>query len=142
MSASLILRVLLRLVAAAELLAAVGVLMPRAAMVRIHALLGLGAFPAGEVVVYLARTLSGLYVIHGGLLWLVACDLDRYASVLRYVIYTGLAFSVLVTIAGFQAGFPLLWIVAEGPGLFVLSLALLALHHVRRKACTGSDPAT
>ena len=121
------LRILLRLMALGELSAFFAIFLPHAWMGRTHEWLGMGAFPEAPVVDYLARTLSALYVFHGGVLWIVAGDLRRYLALLTWVIYTGIAFGVLVTVAGMQAGFPLWWTFGEGPFLVVLSVLFLLL---------------
>jgi hypothetical protein len=105
-----VLRILLRLVALGELSAFFAIFLPHAWMGRAHEWLGMGAFPDEPVVDYLARTLSALY-----------------RALLTWVIYTGIAFGVLVTVAGMQAGFPLWWTLGEGPFLVVLSVVFLLL---------------
>ncbi|MBM4143748.1 MAG: hypothetical protein FJ225_09200 [Lentisphaerae bacterium] len=127
---------LLRLMAAAEMLAAIGILMPRAQMAAWHARLGLGGFPEGALAPYLARHLAAMYCVHGGFLWMIARDVRRHDALLLYAAWSGIAFSALVTALDLWAGFPWYWWAAEGPGLAALSVTFLLL----RAACRRSRP--
>jgi hypothetical protein len=92
-----------------------------------HGALGLGEFPSAPIVAYLARSLSGLYVLHGGFLWMAARDVQKHAPIITYVAVSGIAFSIMVTIVSVAAGFPWWWTVCEGPMLTVLSVVILFL---------------
>lgn len=129
------LKLLLRLMGAMELGALVGVCMPTALMAAAHEWLGLGRFPDGEVTPYLARCLSALYAMHGGFVWVASHDVRRYSGLIRYVAYTGIAFSVLICVLDILAGFPWWWLIAEGPTLTAACLVFLYLDaRVRRDA--------
>lgn len=108
-------------------LAILAVFMPRAWMVATHEMIGLGKFPDGAIVDYLARSVSALYAFHGGLLWILARDVRRYATIIAYVAVVGIAFSVFILALDVSLGLPVWWILGEGPSVFVISLVVLAL---------------
>lgn len=108
-------------------LAILAVFMPRAWMAATHEMIGLGKFPDGAIADYLARSVSALYAFHGGLLWILARDVRRYATVIAYVAAAGIAFSVFILALDVSLGLPVWWIMGEGPSVFVISLVVLAL---------------
>jgi hypothetical protein len=122
-----ILKILLRLMGIAELFALPAIFLPASVMAATHEWLGLGTFPEQAIAPYLARCLSFFYAMHGGLLLLAATDIRRYAGLIRYIAFTGIVFSVMVTIFDILAHFPLSWTLGEGPFLTVLSVAFLVL---------------
>lgn len=121
-------RLLLRAVALAEMCAVIGIFIPWSVMAASHQWLGMGAFPNQPVVAYLARTLSGLYAIHGIFVWIAAGEPRRYSALIWAIILTGIPFGLLATAAGILAGFPLWWSAAEGPSLVLLCVALAWMH--------------
>jgi hypothetical protein len=121
------LKILLILMGIAELCAIPAIFLPASVMASIHEQLGLGTFPEQAITPYLARCLSFFYAMHGGLLLLAAKDIRRYAGLITYIAYTGIVFSVLITIFDIQSGFPWYWTVGEGPFLTAISIAFLVL---------------
>jgi hypothetical protein len=125
-----LLSLLLRVTGTMMLLAVLAVLMPRSCMARTHELLGLGPFPDGAIVDYLARSLSGFYAIHGGLFWLLSRDIRRYAPIIRFCGWTGLVGGAGLLALDWHLGLPTHWILGEGP--FVVLLCAAILYLVRR----------
>ncbi|OHE80148.1 MAG: hypothetical protein A2107_15030 [Verrucomicrobia bacterium GWF2_62_7] len=119
--------VFLRIYGTVAGLAIFAVFMPRAWMAATHEMIGLGKFPDGAIVDYLARSVSALYAFHGGLLWILARDVRRYATIIAYVAAAGIAFSVFILALDVSLGLPVWWILGEGPSVFVISLVVLAL---------------
>lgn len=122
-----ILTILLRLLGVMMLFALLAIPLPRAWMAAIHAWLGLGPFPAGPLVDYLARSISGLYAIHGGLLLVCSTDLRRYRPVLQYCLIAGLLFGAAMTAIDFHAGMPIYWSACEGPFVMVFGVVGLGM---------------
>ena len=122
-----LLEILLRLMAAVHVLALVGVVLPVAMMNAAHGWLGLGTFPDAPIAWYLARSVSALYAIYGGLLWLCATDVFRYSGIIRYFCYTGFAFAGFITVLDIRADLPWFWLLAEGPGLVCICIVFLVL---------------
>jgi len=121
------LTLILRLTGAVCMLALVAVVMPRRWMAVTHDWLGVGTFPDGPIVVYLARSLSAFYAILGGALWVVASDVRRFAPLLVYKALTGLAFGVMLLIVDISVGMPWHWTLQEGPYVLIFSAAILLL---------------
>jgi hypothetical protein len=87
----------------------------------------LGKFPDGVIVDYLARSVSALYAVHGGLLWLLARDVRRYEAIIVYIAAAGMAFSVFVLVLDANLGLPVWWTLGEGPSVLVISVVILVL---------------
>mgnify|MGYP000038267656 CR=1 FL=1 len=79
-----LLRLFLTLVGVADLLAIVVVFLPEAWLVWAHEAVGLGSFPQGRIVGYLARSTSLLYGIHGAMLLVLAGDVVHYRALIRW----------------------------------------------------------
>jgi hypothetical protein len=122
-----ILRILLRSIAAAAMLAIVPVFMPHRWMDACHRWLGLGELPEQPVIVYLTRSLSAMYVFHGGLLWLLAGDVRRYAAPVVYVALAFIGFGAVMLWIDLRAGLPWFWVLSEGPFSLVFGLILLVV---------------
>ena len=118
---------LLRLVGVGSLFALVAVVMPSTWMAATHRWLGLGEMPTGPVVEYLARSLSVFYAVMGALCLVVAADLGRYRTLVRFL---GVAFALMsVVLLGVDlaAGMPWWWTASEGPGGVVFGALLFVL---------------
>jgi hypothetical protein len=118
---------LLRATGLAMASAMVFVFCPLAWMDSIHRMLGLGPLPAGPMMEYLARTESGLYAYLGAMLFFVSFDLPRYRPLLRFLAWTGIFFSIGVTVLDAKLGLPAFWIAGEGPFTLLLCVVLLIL---------------
>ena len=122
-----LLRMFLRLIGSAGLLAVVFVFVPFSWMDAIHRWLGLGELPDRPIVGYLARWTSAFYAMLGGLFWIVSFDLRRHRLVLGYlggaVIFFALALGVVLALEGM----PLWWCVPEGLGNVAFGIVILGL---------------
>jgi hypothetical protein len=96
-------------------------------MNAIHQMLGFGPLPTVPVMEYLARTESGLYAYLGAMLFFVSFDLPRYRPLLRFLAWTGIFFSIGVTVLDAKLGLPAFWIAGEGPFTLLLCVVLLIL---------------
>ena len=122
-----ILKMVLRVYGTVAGLAVFAIFMPRACMAATHEWIGLGAFPDGVIVEYLARSASALYAFHGGLLWLLSRDVKRYASIITYVAAAGMIFGAFMFALDIRLGLPLHWVVSEGPPVVAISTVVLVL---------------
>lgn len=122
-----LLKVLLRAGGCASLLAVVAVVMPRAWMAACHARLGLGELPAGAIVEYLARSLSAMYAIVGGLMLLAAGDLRRHAPVITYLGLTHIVFAAAMLAIDLRIGLPWYWTAGEVASAGGFGAAILLL---------------
>ncbi|HSR66867.1 MAG TPA: hypothetical protein VLU25_02905 [Acidobacteriota bacterium] len=128
------LRGLLRVGGSVMLLAVGAVIMPSQWMHHAHQALGLGAFPEQPVAVYLARSASALYAIHGGVLWLASTDIDRFAPLIRFLGLAGCTFAVTIFFIDRDSGMPVWWTAAESLQVLAINLAFLFLLHRYRRA--------
>ena len=109
------------------LLAALAVVLPTSWMAATHGWLGLGRFPESPLVEYLTRSLSALYVFHGGILLLTASDLARFAPLVRYLGNATLLVGAALLMIDLYAGLPAAWIAIEGPSVMLIGLAIVRL---------------
>lgn len=103
------------------------VFLPHDTMGAIHERLGLGNFPEGKIVDYLARSTSAFYAMIGVLYIILARDLRVYAAIITFIAWANIAFGILLTATGWQLAFPLWWTLGEGPLIIVMGFAILWL---------------
>jgi hypothetical protein len=101
--------------------------MPRAWMAAAHAALGLGDFPAGPIVAYLARSTSAFYAALGALLWFLSCEPARYLRLIRSIALLGFIAGPLLFVMDTNLLMPPMWRLSEGPMVIVISALLLVL---------------
>lgn len=104
--------------------ALLAVFLPTAWMASIHQAIGLGEYPDAPLVEYLARTLSGLYALHGGLLLVMSTDVRRYSPLLVYFGLATAIFGLIAWVVDVQAGLPGWWVVVEGPPVVAIGLTV------------------
>jgi hypothetical protein len=107
-----------------------------------HKSLGLGDLPQGVIVDYLARSLSAMYAHLGGLQWVVSFDVRRHASVITYMGWAGIVFSVVILVIDIQLGLPLSWTLSEGPVVFAVCVVILALLAKTKASSASSSDAS
>ncbi len=134
--AELALKVVLRVTGTVLCLAIVAVFMPGWWMARAHAWLALGPWPEQPIADYLARTLSGMYAMVGGLLWVIAGDVRRYDGLLHYLALAWLGLAMAVLFIGLGLADPLrAYVVLDSSSALVAcSLMLLLRRHIPRRA--------
>ena len=106
------------------------VFMPSESMASTHRWLGLGEFPEGPVVEYLARSVEAFYGFHGVLLFVVAHDPVRLRPVVTFVALFNILFGAMLVVIDARVGLPLWWTASEGPSIIVIGV-LLALLNAR-----------
>jgi hypothetical protein len=122
-----LLRLLLRIIGTAGLLAVVAVVMPYSWMNAIHKWLGMGELPAEPIVGYLARSTSAFYALLGGLFWVVSFDLNRHRLVLCYLGIVVVIFGAVLFVVDLLEGMPLSWSLTEGPFNLAFGVVILLL---------------
>lgn len=122
-----VLKLFLRLIGSAALLALIFVAAPHSWMDAIHAQMGMGQLPDAPVVGYLARSTSAFYALLGGLFWVVSFDLGRHRLVLIYLCVAITLFGGTLLVVDWWEGMPLFWKVWEGPFVMAFGLAVLFL---------------
>lgn len=122
-----LLRLVLRAVGSASLLALVAVVMPYTWMNATHEWLGLGPLPEAPIVGYLARSLSAFYALFGGLLWVLSFDLVRHQPTLRFLGVVIIAFGAVLLGIDWIENLPRYWRMGEGPFVMLLGTAISCL---------------
>lgn len=118
---------LLRLFAVATLCALPAVFMPRSWMDYCHRLIGLGPLPEDVIVDYLARSLSALYAIIGGVIMICSFDVRRRASIITYLAAICIAGGAGVTALDLLLNLPWWWTASEGPATVGTGVVILVL---------------
>jgi len=119
--------IFLRIAGPVMLLAFGAVFLPTEWMAASHRRLGLGEFPASQLVEYLTRSVSALYGIHGGLYLVIARDLRRYRDVLTYVASMNVVFGLLMVGIDLNARLPWYWTLGEGPPVAAFGVLILVM---------------
>ena len=121
------LRLLLRILGWICVLALIPLFMPRSWLDVGHRFLGLGDFPTAPIADYLARSVSALCAFYGGLLLLLARDVRRFLSIIRYQAVAIMTFSVVGIFAGLRAGVPAFLVIADALWCWAFLLPILIL---------------
>jgi hypothetical protein len=121
-------RLLLRLLGGICVLALIPLFVPREWLDVGNRFLGLGEFPAAPIAEYLARSVCALCAFYGGLLLLLAQDVQRYLTVIRYQAVAIMTLSLIGIFAGVRAGLPAYLVIADAIGcwLFLVPTLILA----------------
>ena len=128
-----ILKLILQINGAVMATALVAVFMSHDQMAAIHQWLGLGKFPEGIIVDYLARSLSAFYAIMGVLYIVLARDIRAYATIITFMAWASICFGVATIIIDLQLGFPAWWTWGEGPFIIVYGAVVLWLQRKVKK---------
>ena len=124
-----LLRLFLTLVGVADLLAIVVVFLPEAWLVWAHEAVGLGSFPQGRIVGYLARSTSLLYGIHGAMLLVLAGDVAHYRALIRWYGRVIAIAGLLLVGVDIAESMPVWWTVFEGVAVVGIGVVILTLCH-------------
>ena len=138
MTADRLLLWLTRLDAAVLLCAAPCALLPFAWMDAVHRdWLGLGPLPDALITRYLARSLSLVYALHGGVVLGVTLDWARFRPLVRVLAGLHVALGCGLLAVDLSAGVPWWWAVAEGPGIAAFGGVQLFLYRRASRAAPG-----
>lgn len=122
-----VLVIVLRVSGMLLLTALVPAVMPHSWMDEIHRRLDLGQLPDMPIIGYLTRSLSGLYALHGAVIFFVSLDVRRYLPVIKCLFVLGFLFGLGMVVLDRAVGIPTLWACCEGPFIIVLSIIALWL---------------
>ncbi len=128
-----ILKLILQINGGVMATALVAVFMSHDQMAAIHQWLGLGKFPEGIIVDYLARSLSAFYAIMGVLYIVLARDIRAYATIITFVAWASICFGVVTIIIDLQLDFPAWWTWGEGPFIIMYGTVVLWLQRKAKK---------
>lgn len=130
------LRLFLMLVGVADLLAIVVVFLPATWLGWAHETVGLGNFPEGRIVGYLARSTSLLYGIHGAMLLVLASDVACYRPLIRWYGRVIAVAGVLLVGVDIAESMPVWWTAFEG--IAVVGIGSVILMHCHDRAAEVS----
>jgi hypothetical protein len=111
----------LRATAVLLLLAFVGAALPESWMKAAYELGGLGPWPGGALLVYLAREVSLLYGFYGVLALYLSFDVQRYRPLIRFLAIASFPFVPVMFLVIWAAGLPAVWAVCESASILVIS---------------------
>ena len=94
-------------------------LIPSSWIISSHGHLGMGRFPDENIALYLARSSSLMYAIHGLLLIFVSFDIDRYLPLIRLLAGIALIHGILLIGIDISTPMPWWWTCGEGPLLLM-----------------------
>lgn len=109
-----------------DLAALFAVVAPAAWIVELHRQLGLGGFPTEPIGLYLARSASAMYALHGAMTVFVASDVRRYGPLIRFFAAVAIVHGILMLGIDLAGAMPLWWTFSEGP-VFALTGAVVLL---------------
>jgi hypothetical protein len=121
------LRLLLRILGWICVPALIPLFMPRSWLDVGHRFLGLGEFPTAPIAEYLARSVCALCAFYGGLLFLLAGDVRRFVSIIRYQAVAIMTLSAVGIFAGVRPGVPAYFVIADALGCWILLVPILIL---------------
>jgi hypothetical protein len=82
---------------------------------------GLGHWPGGSLLVYLARAVSLLNGFYGVLALYLSFDVQRYRPLVRFLAIASFPFAPLMFVVIWAAGLPRVWAVCESTSILVIS---------------------
>ena len=122
------LRLLLAIIGCGLMVATIPVFFPVTFIEHVHGLLGLGDFPAGPISIYLARSTSMLYAVHGFLMLFVSFDIKRYWPLVQVFGWLHVVMGLTMFGIDLNTPMPLYWIVGEGIQIAMAGLLILCLY--------------
>jgi hypothetical protein len=127
----------LRATAVLLLLALVGAAMPESWMKAVYEWGGLGPWPGGALLVYLARAVSILYGFYGLLALYLSFDVRRYLPLIRFMALVSFPVAPVMFLVIWTAGLPTVWAVGEPTSIVVIS----ALWYVAARSAERANAA-
>ena len=116
--------------------------MPRAWIETGHRWLGLGMFPDSPIAEYLARSVSALTGLYGGLLVMLSTDVRRYAPLIRYQAVAIMFLSASGLVVGSWAGMPLWFVGGDAAACWTYCIPMLLLVRRVEHSCVAQATAS
>jgi hypothetical protein len=132
------LRILLVLIGCGLLVATIPIFFPVSLITTIHGWLGLGAFPDEPITIYLARSTSLLYAVHGCLILLVSFDLERYWPLVPVIGWLHVAIGLMMLGIDLTTPMPWYWTAVEGIPVALAGLVIVWLYRLANSAVSES----
>lgn len=128
----LLTRWLLRFAGGIICLSFFAIFLPTEWMAATHQALGLGEFPTTKITLYLARTISAMYFMHGATLLFVSFDVFRFWPLVGLFGLLNLIVGFLFWQIDWQLEMPWWWTWFEGPPIAGFGVLLVCLWFLGR----------
>jgi hypothetical protein len=126
-------RTVLRIIAAASLLALPGVFAPRLMAEKLSWIMGFGQPPMIPLMLYMMAGGAAVFVGQAMLLWALSTDVVRYQPLVRLMAWCYVVIGSLFLWIDKQAGLPSWWIMMDGVGSFAAGAVLLWACYARSR---------
>jgi len=120
-----LLRWMLGIIGCGLMVAAFAVFLPVGVMASCHQWLGLGEFPDSPITIYLARSTSLLYAVHGALMVFVSLDLKRYWPLVPVFGWLHVVIGLVMLGIDLTSPMPMYWIVGEGIPIAIAGMVIV-----------------
>ena len=134
-----ILRILLGVIGAGLLTATGAVFLPVEWMAASHRWLGLGEFPNSAITVYLARSTSLLYAVHGFLMLYTAIHLRQYLPLAKIFGYLHIVIGLVMLGIDVTTPMPFYWTAVEGIPISLAGAAIVWLATASQATAKDND---
>ena len=121
------LRRLLVIIGIGLMTATIPILFPANLMATIHGWLGLGDFPDSPITIYLARSTSLLYAVHGFIMMLTGWKYEQLNLLAPILGWLHFGLGLIMLGIDLNAGMPWYWTALEGPPISCTGLGLVWL---------------
>lgn len=128
MNAEKILSWLLMITGCGLMVAFLFVLMPGSQMASIHQWLGLGEMPDAPITLYLARSTSLLYGIHGVLMFVCGRNIQKYSELVPVFGWLHVVIGLSMLGIDLSSGMPWWWTTFEGVPIAMAGLLIVWLN--------------
>lgn len=128
MNAEKILSWLLMITGCGLMVAFLFVLMPGSQMASIHQWLGLGEMPDAPITLYLARSTSLLYGIHGVLMFVCGRNIQKYSELVPVFGWLHVVIGLTMLAIDLSSGMPWWWTTFEGVPIAMAGLLIVWLN--------------
>lgn len=127
MTKSKLLRSLLFITGLGLMVATIPIFFPANLMAYFHQLLGLGEFPDRPITLYLARSTSLLYAVHGFVMTYTAWNFTKMRPLVPVLGWLHVIVGLTMFGIDWTSGMPLYWTVGEGPGVAAMGAIIVWL---------------
>lgn len=122
-------RGLMGVVGVGLLSATIAAFFPVSLMATCHQWLGLGVFPDAPITIYLARSASLLYALHGAVMVHVAWHFRRCQPMVPLIGWLHVVLGISMLAVDVNAGMPGYWTAGEGAPIALTGACILWLFH-------------
>lgn len=122
-----ILRWLLLLSGSFLMCALLAMLLPVGTMQAAHQWLGLGEFPVAPITIYLARSTSLLYAVHGSIMFYTGLTIQNHWRFIPLLGWLHILIGMAIFVIDITSPMPTYWIAMEGGPIAALGVLMLVL---------------